>query len=382
MNTFNLFRNGIKNVIPSEEITILDFINLLKQENKIIELIRTETDKKKRDELKSKLSYVTFGGTFTRRGNKSLIESSGLACFDIDDLLNLEEIKSQIIKSEFTHLLFVSPSGKGLKLIVKIPCVSCDEEYKQYWVSIANHFNFPSNDESTKDISRACYLSIDKFPYFNQDSKVYTEILRPIAKEKQRESGGTVPQKSAKPPIEVREEVAKISKVSDKDNFLDKLKSSISMTEILNHFGVDTSINPTNCPFHSCSQRCLSFNDNVCNCFDTDCGRGYNIFSFIQKIKGLSSAETIKWLSYFAGLQKEYEESKQNYLFNNDTRKPMGWANSINIKRMAERRGWLSCPKCNIQFIFNDVGFFKCPKCKTTGGIKNFVSLFLQENSQ
>jgi len=40
------------------------------------------------------------------------------------------------------------------------------------------------------------------------------EFLKPIAKERQRESGGAVPQKSAKPPIDVREEVAKIAHVS------------------------------------------------------------------------------------------------------------------------------------------------------------------------
>lgn len=38
-------------------------------------------------------------------------------------------------------------------------------------------------------------------------------LLKPLAKEKQIESGGSVPQKSAKPPFHVREEIAKISKV-------------------------------------------------------------------------------------------------------------------------------------------------------------------------
>lgn len=373
MNTFSLFEHGIRNVFASKEISLLDFIGLLKQENKFIELIRVEHDKKKRDELKSKLSYVTFGGTFTKRGNKNLIKSSGLACFDLDDLDNIQELKEKIVNDNFTHLLFISPSGKGLKLIVKIPYVENDEEYKSYWKAISKHYDLNSSDESCKDISRACYLSIDRELYFNKDSKVFIEKVEEIVpkiKEYIIKSGYT------------ERESEKTLKNSNND-FLDKLKSSIRMIEILNHFGVDTSTNPTNCPFHSCSQRCLSFTDEVCNCFDTDCGRGYNIFSFVKKIKGLSSAETIKWLSEFAGLQNEYENSKQTYLFNNDTRKPMGWANSINIKRMAERNNWLNCPKCNVPFIFNEnVGLFKCSSCKRTGGIKKFVSLFLQEPTQ
>ncbi len=40
------------------------------------------------------------------------------------------------------------------------------------------------------------------------------EFLKPMAEEKQRESGGAVPQKSAKPPIDIRDNVAKIAKTS------------------------------------------------------------------------------------------------------------------------------------------------------------------------
>jgi hypothetical protein len=367
-NTFSLFHNGIINTIPSEEITLLNFIDLLKQENKNVELVRLEADKKKRDKLKSKLSYVTFGGTFKKRSSKQLIKSSGLACLDIDDIENLNEIKEQIIKNECTHCLFISPSGKGLKLIVKIPEVESNEEYKSYWISIAKHYNLSSNDEASKDICRACYLSIDKFPYLNPDSKVYTERCDTFV---------TPSVKVILPKQKIRTDFFVNSQKSNSDDFLDKLKSSISMIRILEHFGVDTSKNPTNCPFHSCSQRCLSFNDEVCNCFDTDCGKGYNIFSFVKKIKGLNSSDTIKWLSEFAGLQNEYEESKQKYL--NRNKKPMGWANSINIKRFAERNNLLNCPHCNTPFKFNEtLGQFKCFSCGRYGGLNKFAEMIIQ----
>jgi hypothetical protein len=164
------------------------------------------------------------------------------------------------------------------------------------------------------------------------------------------------------------------------NNFLDKLKSAISMESVLRHFGVNTSMNPTNCIFHFCSHRCLSFNSEVCNCFDTDCGQGYNIFSFVQKAKGLSSADTIKWLSEFAGMQKEYEEAKQEYL--NQNKKPMGWACSINIKKMAERYNLLNCPTCNVPYSFNEIlGQFKCSKCGDFGGLKTFAVLCYRNKS-
>lgn len=56
--------------------------------------------------------------------------------------------------------------------------------------------------------------------------------------------------------------------------------------------------------------------------------------------------------------------------------RPMGWALSINIKRMAERRGLLNCPQCDITFNFNEyLGRFSCSKCKLKGGIKDLLKL-------
>lgn len=167
----------------------------------------------------------------------------------------------------------------------------------------------------------------------------------------------------------------------DHNDFIEKLKSYISMEQILREFGVDTSINPTNCPFHICSQECLSFNNETCNCFDTDCGKAYNIFSFVQKIKGIGSAESIKWLSDFAGLTEEYEIQKRKYL--NRNKEPMGWANSINIKRMSERYELINCPTCNVAFEFDErLGFYKCPVCKSYGGLKRFAELCLNKSME
>jgi hypothetical protein len=380
-NKFNLYENGIKNIIPSKEITIFEFLDLLKSENKLVELIRLEQDKAKRDLLKQKLSYVTFAGCFTKRTKKALIKGSGFACFDIDDVENLDDIKQQIIKNKYTHCLFISPSGNGLKCIVKIPEVKSDEEYKQYWISIARHYDLDCNDEANKDISRACYLSFDKSPYFNPNSEIYLEkvedVLKPIAKERQKGGqGGVLLSQNSDEAIHVNKEIAKT--IGKSNEFLDKLKSNISMESVLREFGVDTSMNPTICPFHHCSQRCLSFNSEICNCFDTDCNQGYNIFSFVKKVKNYSSAEAIEWLSDFAGMKDEYEKSKQEYLSKNEmSLEPKGWALSINIRRMAERYDLLNCPECDTLLLFNErMGFFKCKSCKEIyGGLKRFAVL-------
>jgi len=370
-NNFSLYEGGIKDTKPSKDINLNDFLNLLKIDSPLLEQIRKCDDKIKRDILKQKLIYVTFAGIFQKRGKDNLIKSSGLACLDVDDVEDIDKLKEDIIRNKYTYCLFISPSGKGLKLIVKIPEVKNNEEYKKYWLSISNHYKKIKVDEGTKDISRACYLSYDKNPYVNLDSEIYTdkvEEIKPVISGKQ---------KSANP----KQKKYSIPSKIDSEDFLDKLKSHISMEEILSHFGVDTSINPTICPFHSCSQRCFSFNGDVCNCFDTDCGQGYNIFSFVKKIKNINSADAIKWLSDFAGLQKEFEQSKQVFILK--TTEPKGWALSINIKKFAERKGWLKCPKCNNDFIFIEThGYYKCSNCKIQGGLKKFVELNMKKKRE
>ena len=366
---FNLYENGIKNTIPSKIININEFLELIKKENPLVEIIRKEKDKVKRDKLKQGLSYVTIAGIFNKRKNEELIKGSGLACFDLDDIENLEEIKQLVIQNEYTHCLFVSPSGKGFKFIVKIPEIKSNEEYKQYWISIFKYYNLPEGDEGTKDVNRACYMSVDTKPYFNLNSKIYTDkveniniIINPKKKKVKKIKKDYTPKKT------------------DSNDFLDKLKSSISMERVLSHFGVDTSMNPTNCIFHDCSQRCLSFNSEVAHCFDSDCSdKGWNIFSFVKKVKGCDSSEAIGWLAEFAGMEKEFQESKEQYLSRN--KKPMGWALSVNIRKFAERRGMLKCKICNTPFKFNTIlGRFNC-ECEK-GGLKDFAKLCLMSSSK
>lgn len=99
------------------------------------------------------------------------------------------------------------------------------------------------------------------------------------------------------------------------DNFLDSLKSYLSMKDVLDSFGVDTSKNPTACPFHtSKGGKCLGFNYVTAHCFHCD-GR-WNIFSFVKDMKKCDFKEALTYLSNLAGMQDELEKSKRRYLDN------------------------------------------------------------------
>jgi Leucine-rich repeat (LRR) protein len=137
-------------------------------------------DKEKRDIEKKKLPLYGFGGTFSSRGNNNLIQSSGIACLDFDYIEDLDKLIEEVNKDKFTLASFVSPSGNGLKVIVKIPPVSNDEDYKSFYIELQNHYNqYGKTDESTKDIARASFVSFDPNLFINVDSEKFTDRFVP-----------------------------------------------------------------------------------------------------------------------------------------------------------------------------------------------------------
>jgi len=83
--------------------------------------IKNEPDKEKRNDLKKKLPAVTISGTFSNSHSiKDFKEHSGLISIDIDDIQEPHYLKEKISLDKYTYVAFISPSGKGLKVIVKI----------------------------------------------------------------------------------------------------------------------------------------------------------------------------------------------------------------------------------------------------------------------
>lgn len=91
-----------------------------------------------------------------------------------------------------------------------------------------------------------------------------------------------------------------------------KILDSISMEEVLNEVGIDTSKNPTNCCFHSSvGGKCLGFNNETIHCFHCDF-KG-NKYSLIREVKKLSDKETFEWLAEKAGMMEELKKNRKEY---------------------------------------------------------------------
>lgn len=130
-------------------------------------------------EVKKKLPAVVFAGEFTERNKKGLINHSGLMVVDFDKypdnetLLNhLEELK-QI--NNFV-CLFISPSGNGIKGVVKIP--PCNAiEHEKYFKAFNDLHKFDFFDIANCNVDRVCFESYDPEIFVNYDAEIFAPTL-------------------------------------------------------------------------------------------------------------------------------------------------------------------------------------------------------------
>jgi hypothetical protein len=155
---------------------ILDRIKSGKSKE-LVEAIRNEKNKEKRDALKIKLPAILFSGTFSNRNAKGLKDHSGYICLDFDKYETDKKMtadRKKFEKDEYTFSVFTSPSGNGLKVIVKIPPVV--ENHKDYFIALEKYYNSENFDIACKDVSRVCYESYDEKIYINTKSKEWNKF--------------------------------------------------------------------------------------------------------------------------------------------------------------------------------------------------------------
>ena len=144
----------------------------------IVRAIRLEENKEIRNQLKMSLPAICFSGKFTKRNDASLIKHSGIMCLDFDNFPSEKEMleeKEGLTKDRYTYSVFVSPSGNGLKALVKIPAEV--ENHKKFFNSLEKHYNSEYFDKTCKNVSRVCYESYDPLIYTNEQSSIFNTII-------------------------------------------------------------------------------------------------------------------------------------------------------------------------------------------------------------
>ena len=125
--------------------------------------------------IKSNLPCMTISATFKERRKKDYVDSyTGLLHLDYDKLENAEEVKTNLISIPYTYSAFISPSGNGVKVLVKSDNAMSSHEVafnslREYYDKIVN----VESDSSVKDITRLCYMSYDPDLYLNETSEIF-----------------------------------------------------------------------------------------------------------------------------------------------------------------------------------------------------------------
>lgn len=135
---------------------------------------------------------VTFGGTFANSGKAEDIKAmSGLIVLDFDHIVNLTDIQNHLRSDPFTFLLFVSPSGDGLKAVVKHNLKDPQKWQYLYFELEAYYLKMfgLQTDKSGKDISRMCFL-----PYIEDLFRNNKSIVWQYTGEYERQTKVHVPQ--------------------------------------------------------------------------------------------------------------------------------------------------------------------------------------------
>lgn len=147
------------------------------ESRKVVDAVRREPDKSLRDKLKRKLPAVCFSGRFRSRKDSEIIDHSGFICLDFDGFSSWDELmehREDLASLDYTYALFVSPSGNGLKMIVKIP--KDPENHTRYFAALDQYIGSEYFDSTSKNISRVCYESYDPEIYINKDSLLWDQM--------------------------------------------------------------------------------------------------------------------------------------------------------------------------------------------------------------
>ncbi|HOG19817.1 MAG TPA: BT4734/BF3469 family protein [Salinivirgaceae bacterium] len=196
---FSFYKSPITNIKPYSKATLRQVYNAIVGDyyKATTAKLRAISDVAQARLFKAaNFDYCTFSGVFTTRNDKALIKHSGLLCLDFDNLKNVRLLRNQLLKDEYfdTQLIFISPSGNGLKWIISIDIattlnntlvkpaqtvvepveMSTQQKIKtahsEYFSAVANYILQTYGvavDKSGRDLSRACFLPHDPQAFIN-----------------------------------------------------------------------------------------------------------------------------------------------------------------------------------------------------------------------
>lgn len=136
--------------------------------DKVME-IRQTIDKEKAIDLKKNLPSVCFSGQFEQRLDTHNKCHSGFIVIDFDHV-EIDTKMAELQQNKFFYALWVSPSGDGIKGLIRIADTTKHREHFTAFREL-----LPEIDKSGINESRVCFESYDPFIYINTKSEIWAK---------------------------------------------------------------------------------------------------------------------------------------------------------------------------------------------------------------
>ena len=165
---------------------ILDQIRMGKFKAQILrlrELVRQGKTDEYNDQKRLLPGFTPSGLFKGGRKLQHLKEYSGVIVLDLDDLSQdqLVAARSRVEELKFTYGCFISPGGKGLKILVRV--FSRPVLHKQAFNQVKDFYERELNvliDPSGKDVTRLCFVSWDELLYLNPSSAIFKTYINVV----------------------------------------------------------------------------------------------------------------------------------------------------------------------------------------------------------
>jgi len=162
--------------------------------------VRQAKDKKEKTEAKANLPCIMFSGVFdtplknkhgntTYREKDCLTKHNGIVVLDYDNVPP-ETIMEELCADNYVLAAWVSPSGNGVKALVRIEDV--DRHEAHYNAVIAHFSRYGEVDKSNRNVNRITYESWDAEIHINWESWIFSNVLEEEKKKIENSVGGLI----------------------------------------------------------------------------------------------------------------------------------------------------------------------------------------------
>ena len=185
--SFQYFSSKIWEARPLGELTLRQFLDVHKNPKQstvdVIEQIKIaakNNDLKLKDSLKQNNLYsfvpsVELDGN--GRGMVNIIGYNPIMMVEFDKIDHARELKERLFSNlKSVVAAWISPSGRGLKLLIRIPKPKSVEEYKQYYCGLAYYLSqYDGFDGVNFNIVLPLFLSYDRDILIRKDAEEWTQ---------------------------------------------------------------------------------------------------------------------------------------------------------------------------------------------------------------